>query len=839
MSINYYNIRYHLPDLSTFLYGSLLYYFHPYLLDSFYDFSRSSSDSTSTTTVDITLTIKKRFFFSFGLASLLVEVGRNSSSSGERYRYMATTMRIERYYSSVREDVSLLSPDASALLDRQDYVGFFKACGPTYIRGIRRAQEVVAYFIWQSNNDSNSNHYVDWIKKGRKGGSNPTSTSTKFNSESQSTTIIIKGWGLGLTQEGSETLLATSLDQYEEAMKFAFKSMTSIKDSVHIGMVYGMEVIPWVENTSFQVRSQVNDRVIQIPVIRSMIPYAGDNNCNEGFEKDKYKYCCEAQSLYDPVNRVYDPVNPSDKICRPLRTLDPSMLKINLAANGEFIARLDRSLRLKLNQMSTLEKCISVSRAISEKYDFNILKGDDQVKIDGTEINFSLFELKMAIDPFNDYSLLTHMAMELDEWLEMFIQPCYAEIFGTNVGSTSETDPSYIMAYPWHTHETCTKLSCLGNSVRWDRDNGGCVASLIAGSNAKEFDLQTDSQKCAQSYDTSNNLNCKHGGVEMSNRFDMVTTCWKEVIPSGQVDFFLDSYCMPRLTEEQLTVEAQQKLIENSLKGCSQGKTITRNVALRRPVTHSSYKKNYETTKGNDGITNSLHNVAIAGLDSNGGSWWQVDLDGTYKVKEIILHNRGDCCFSDILKNQVEVLGASDSVLKTYSLGSDALAKHTIEVDFTYDVQKVKLSTATAGYEVAFTEVEVMAYIDAAPWHQGKIYNGQRIYSSDYKNYLTLNDEGNLELHQDILTTPTPTPIKLSDVLNHSNYVSTNGLGYAEMAYDGNLKIVDGKGNSLFTATLTGAAVEGSWLYVEDGSSGNVKIYDTKSTSGTELYSSS
>ena len=59
-------------------------------------------------------------------------------------------MRIERYYSSVREDVTPLSNDARTLIEQQDYIGFFKACGPAYVRGIRRAQEVSAIFIFKS-----------------------------------------------------------------------------------------------------------------------------------------------------------------------------------------------------------------------------------------------------------------------------------------------------------------------------------------------------------------------------------------------------------------------------------------------------------------------------------------------------------------------------------------------------------------------------------------------------------------------------------------------------------------------------------------------------------------
>ena len=65
-------------------------------------------------------------------------------------------MRIERYYSSVREELSSLSDDALTLLDRQDYIGFFKSCGPNYIRSIRRAQEITAIFEFNESSSEKS-----------------------------------------------------------------------------------------------------------------------------------------------------------------------------------------------------------------------------------------------------------------------------------------------------------------------------------------------------------------------------------------------------------------------------------------------------------------------------------------------------------------------------------------------------------------------------------------------------------------------------------------------------------------------------------------------------------
>jgi len=354
-------------------------------------------------------------------------------------------MRIERYYSSVREEISALTNDAKTILSRQDYVGFFKSCGPTYIRGIRRAQEVTALFIYKSQSSETSRRYAysvqvsGWYRR-RVNYSGASNSNTR--NESNSLQIIIKGYGLGLHADGSETFVAQNLEDYQRVMKFAFRTMTVNEDAHHIGMVYGMEVVPWVENTAFQVEASLLDEAVEIPLIPSLIPRAFritditdinfDNTSDEtraeftckepSFDKDKYGMCCDIEALYDMTNREYNDDSPSERVCRPMRVLEPMVIKDNMAANGEFIARLDRSVRYKLNQLATLERCISAAQAIPDRYNFYILMGQDMVKYDGAiDLDFSVFELKMALDPFNDYAMVKHMAKEIDELLDMCI----------------------------------------------------------------------------------------------------------------------------------------------------------------------------------------------------------------------------------------------------------------------------------------------------------------------------------------------------------------------------------------------------------------------------------
>ena len=57
-------------------------------------------------------------------------------------------------------------------------------------------------------------------------------------------------------------------------MKFAFKSFTQTEMGTNIGIVYGIELIPWVDNIAFQITSKVMDIEIIIHESNSLIPRA-------------------------------------------------------------------------------------------------------------------------------------------------------------------------------------------------------------------------------------------------------------------------------------------------------------------------------------------------------------------------------------------------------------------------------------------------------------------------------------------------------------------------------------------------------------------------------------
>ncbi len=85
-----------------------------------------SSSFSKTTNSKVSGKVKSSFGWLKVKSDYEAELDTNSNSSRQT---VMTTMRIERYYASVKENKSPLSADAATLLDRKDYVGFYKACG--------------------------------------------------------------------------------------------------------------------------------------------------------------------------------------------------------------------------------------------------------------------------------------------------------------------------------------------------------------------------------------------------------------------------------------------------------------------------------------------------------------------------------------------------------------------------------------------------------------------------------------------------------------------------------------------------------------------------------------
>jgi len=559
-----------------------------------YNYDYAFHDFTDSETVESELTGTVSLAFAYWMVKAEVNIAaKTSGKSMSRTRIVVATMRIERYYSSIREEISPLSEDALTLLDVQDYIGFFKSCGPNYVRSIRRAQELTALFKFTSSSEENAREFALGLKASGAGldTSAEFASKEKYTSITSNLAITIVAYGLGLNAEGSSQLVSRSLEEYNDVMKFAFQSFTQNEDSHNIGMVYGIEIVPWVDNTAFQIASKVLDEEVEIELPRSLQrkavytdnpdelwTVAKNDDAATGRdvffcadltqEIDRFGYCCEISSLYDPVLKIYPKPElavrgtGTELVCNPVRKLDKSVVKNNMSNNGEFVTHLDSLVRFKLNQLYFLEKCLITVNAFDLKYDYHVLKPKDSVRYDvNVEASFSVKELRLTLDPGGDYGMVTHLGKELDEFIEMYYSPCIAELFGTHQGSTPDVEPQYFMAFSWLTHDACAKLSCLADNMRWDRrddaTNVGCVPSLIVGAGHSFYGISSDN--CAKDNDVSTftaaTESCKHDETEFYTYQMNSETCWGDTVP----DYLMNHFCMPQLSGKILEDGSDEK----------------------------------------------------------------------------------------------------------------------------------------------------------------------------------------------------------------------------------------------------------------------------------------
>ncbi len=670
-------------------------------------------------------------------------------------KYLPASMRIERYYSSVKEDSASILRDAATLLQRQDWVGFFKACGPTFVKSVRRAQEVAAFFIFKSTNQEDAENFATnlqlsyWLD------------SLQGSTESKSLKIVIKGYGLGLTQGGYETLVATTIDEYHEAMKFAFKTMMATDpENRHIGMVYGMEVTPWTENTELLIESNLNEEVVEVVAPLSLISrsylitdptnFVYDHSNRENYRCknhldiiDKYGFCCKKDAMYDSATQSYDASILEERACRPILKLPTTVIRDNLIANGEFVARLDDAVREKLYYLSTLEMCISAVRAIPERFDFNILKPQDSVKYNNdVESEVTAFELKQALDPFNDYAMLLHMTREIDEFLIMYIQPCYAALFGSGVGNIPGTDNAYFLSQAWYNHAACTKLSCLAKGMRWDRgsESGGCVPGLMLGVDSEA--IQND-VNCAMESNLETK-SCKYSKDEINKFHEKVKMCWDTTVPRGSIYALMDQFCMPRVGEYSVDPLRVQALQRNSFFYCADGAidnpvtSVKVNVALNKPAYQSTtYPHNGSTSLANlanDGnIDGNMWKLSVACTLSEISPWWYVELNGVHKIKEIVVYNRsdgGDTVTQRLMGFKAEIYRADAGDLPIWSSAEQVGVNGVVEYETKITVPKV-ISGSQENY-VEGDKVRIILENKNTFLHMGEVQVWGVVESTDY-----------------------------------------------------------------------------------------------------------
>lgn len=494
---------------------------------------------------------------------------------------VVVTLRIERFFTSLLETSLHLSDDAMQMLQDEEYINFFMACGPNYVRSLQRAQEVTAIITFESDDEHMAREFASSLRlyvfgnRGRAMYDRDQIPSEfygfdmdfEFDDEDirKSLSIEILGYGLGLNNAGSETLVSTSLDEFNQVMRFAFDSMTkpTTEDSQQqAGMVYGMEVVPWSDNSEFLKIADVDYNRILVPVPRGMIESAksGIEPClSPESETDDYGKCCDPSDIVN-VTQIDGIGSVSTKQrCDPQQYLSPVIMKDNLETNAEFVSWLTSVARDKVKSLSTLGQCMHHLRATPERFDYMFLHSTNKARYDQSiEMSYTVKELRAALDPTANLEILGMLRNENDEFFEMFYQPCLSALYGMYQGEDRLIDPKFIMAEPWYNLQECSQPSCLESDMAWDRKNGnGCVPGILGRQSAESpIPYETDAH-CAKMIDAdSGEERCKYSVEPSRNIVKQMDNC-REKLPQGKdgrgrpvelsLLYLMEYFCTPRV----------------------------------------------------------------------------------------------------------------------------------------------------------------------------------------------------------------------------------------------------------------------------------------------------
>ena len=248
-------------------------------------------------------------------------VGRESEETSEfKAHRILVTIEIESYYASVNEAQTKLSESARALLTNQDIPGFFDSCGIYYVRSLGRTSKFISMFEYQSKSSSRDKKFEAELETSIKGWGQEAnakiegSSSLSQSASEKNLTITTVAYGLGKNEEA--TLISYDIDTFKTAVKDAFLTM----QNDDVGLVTTMEVVPWIENTSFQEAIGLEKRTRKRETLESMTG-----------QTDEKEYDTQDLPLYEK--------------------------KRILNLNGEMLAEIDRVSRAKMNNYYKARLC--------------------------------------------------------------------------------------------------------------------------------------------------------------------------------------------------------------------------------------------------------------------------------------------------------------------------------------------------------------------------------------------------------------------------------------------------------------------------------------------------
>lgn len=330
-------------------------------------------------------------------------------------QFIVSLMAVDKYYITSDETQTRLTPDAEYLLDVGYHITFFQACGPNYIKSIRKQTEMASMFYYVDHNDSSTNTY----KIVRRRGSASLNYEAERSTESMSLNMKIKISAFGIKLLGENALMPRNFVEYKNTLDSAFQMMMD----PNVGSVASIEVVSWMTNPSYQNLIRVDN---------SISVGAGD-------------------------------------------TISPFLRRLNLSTNAEHVARLDELIRIKTIRLHQLVSCLSALASFSTADNRRLVRNKHSVctpyEPTCDDLTHNVFTLRSAlVGEVDGTYLVQRKANSLNTFVTRYVKPCLEDLsrdrFGVRGGS--------MQMFHWTELHGCEEASCLFAGTEWDNETSTC-----------------------------------------------------------------------------------------------------------------------------------------------------------------------------------------------------------------------------------------------------------------------------------------------------------------------------------------------------------------------------
>mmetsp|Transcript_21600 Transcript_21600/g.49098 ORF Transcript_21600/g.49098 Transcript_21600/m.49098 type:complete len:566 (+) Transcript_21600:379-2076(+) len=410
--------------------------------------------------------------------------------------HVVSSMNSNRYYTSMDETETSIIGQLTQTLARGNVIQFFQACGPSYIRSLRRTTDITATFTYVSVSVNADLFMNDVIQRESTNynSSRDRSASIKIGSSISSLHITILAHGLSLnlaaSGETDRSLVARDMDDYKTVMDAAFKSM----QDPHAGKVISVELVPWTANAAFQNALQIDTPLSRtsyrcyynesgIPMLQNGDPFP---DCSDGTNGNPATTC----GYHHNDTELADSLDATK--CRNIGTesaVEKELRKFNLVANAELISRLDAIIRKEITYLEIHMNCISDLIMYPRGYDTKLLYSRRrQVEVPDMDVKTLTWKLLagdshvmptgafLIGDPApggdGDAYLFNRKMIQVTDYITFFFEPCMIAL-GTKKYQIIDGN---MHLNHWSGITACNKVMCHLPNTAYDSSSSGCIS---------------------------------------------------------------------------------------------------------------------------------------------------------------------------------------------------------------------------------------------------------------------------------------------------------------------------------------------------------------------------